>query len=390
MKTIQHRFPYCALLAGILFTLLGQASENGRCKAKFIAYIGSYTDGSSKGIYAYEFDAHTGEAKPLGLAAESTNPSFLAVHPSQEFLYAVEEVGNYDGVNSGAIRAFAIDGSTGKLTPLNEVASRGADPCYLAVDKPGKYVLAANYTGGSVAVFPVLEDGRLGESSAFVQHKGSGANPERQKGPHAHSINLSADNRFAVATDLGADRLIIYRFDDRKGSLSPNDSRFLKVDPGAGPRHFTFHPNGRIAYLVNEMQSTVIVFAYDAAAGTLRELQKISTLPSNFAGRNDVAEVQVHPSGKFLYVSNRGHDSIAVFSIDPRKGTLEAIKYVPTRGKEPRHFGIDPTGSYLLAANQKSGTIVIFRIDANTGHLTPTGRVLETPSPVYVKFVTIQ
>jgi 6-phosphogluconolactonase len=279
------------------------------------------------------------------------------------------------------------------LTLLNEVASKGADPCYITVDKTGKYVLVANYTGGSVAVFPVLEDGRLGEASAFIQHTGHGADPERQEGPHAHSIDLSFDERFAIVDDLGLDETLVYKFDKTKGSLSLNDPQvyttLAKADPGAGPRHFAFNPNGKFAYVVNEIQSTVSVFSYDGSAGALRRLQTISTYPKEFSAHNDDAEIEVLPSGKFLYASNRGHDSIAVFAIDPQKGTLTLIEYALTRGKTPRSFEIAPGGSLLFAANEKSNNIVVFSIDAKTGRLTPTGKVLDVSEPVCVKFVPI-
>jgi 6-phosphogluconolactonase len=380
------------LLALLPLTLYASGADAVTTKGKYLVYVGTYTEerSKSKGIYAYRFDTATTEITAIGLVAETINPSFLAVHPNHRSLYAVNEVGKYKGQSSGAISAFAIDQVTGKLTLLNEVPSHGADPCYITLDKTGKYVLVANYTGGSVAVFPVLEDGRLGEATAFVQHHGHGTNPERQEAPHAHSIDLSADNRFALADDLGVDQVIAYRFDGAKGSLTPNEPAFAKVDSGAGPRHLAFHPNGKFAYVINEMQSTVTVFAYDDAVGTQRSLQTISTLPKGFTGHNDDAEVQVHPSGKFLYASNRGHDSLAVFAIDPIKGTLTLVEDVPTQGKTPRSFEIDPTGSLLFAENQKSDTIVIFRIDAGTGRLTPTGKVLEVAEPVCVKFAVIQ
>ena len=360
-------------------------------KHNYLLYVGTYTeDGSkSKGIYAYRFDPETAEITPVGLAAETINPSFLAVHPNHRFLYAVNEVTTFKGQKSGAVSAFAIDRATGKLTLLNQVASKGADPCYITVDKTGKYVLVANYTSGSVAVFPVAEDGRLGEASAFVQHTGQGANPERQEGPHAHSIDLSPDNRFAVVDDLGLDQSIVYRFDTAKGSLIPSGPQFGKADPGAGPRHFAFHPNGKFGYVINEMGSSVSAFSFDGRAGVLRPLQTISTLPKGFAEHNDDAEIAVHSSGKFLYASNRGHDSIAVFAIDADKGTLSLIDDVPTKGKTPRSFEIDPTGSLLFAENEKSNNIVVFRIDSQTGRLTATGKVLEVAEPVCVKFVEI-
>jgi 6-phosphogluconolactonase len=391
MKNFRHPLQAASLLLVILLSTLLAAAAPAEQRGKYIFYVGTYTeDGSkSKGIYAYRFDADTGQITSLGLAAETTNPSFVALHPNGRFLYAVNEVGNYKGPNSGGVSAFSIDGATGKLTFLNEVPSRGADPCYIIVDKTGKYVLVANYTGGSIAVFPVLEDGKLGEASAFVQHTGHGTNPSRQEGPHAHSIDLSPDNRLAMVDDLGLDELLVYKFDSAKGSLAPNDPPFAKLDPGAGPRHFVLHPSGKFAYVISEMQSTVTVFSNDEKTGTLHRLQTISALPKDFTGQNDDAEIQMHPSGKFLYASNRGSDTIAVFAIDPSKGTLTPVEYTPTQGKIPRSFEIDPTGKFLFAANQKSDNIVVFRIDVKTGRLTPTGQVLDVGSPVCVKFLKI-
>lgn len=354
---------------------------------EYIVYVGTYTRQKSKGIYAYRLDAGTGKMTTIGLVAEVANPSFAAVHPSRRFLYAVSEMAGAGGQKGGAVSAFAIDRATGKLTLLNQASSRGSGPCYVTVDKTGKNVLVANYGSGSVAALPIKEDGSLGEASAFAQHTGSSVNPKRQQGPHAHSINLSPDNRFAIAADLGTDQLLVYRFDATKGSLEANEPAFTKVNPGAGPRHFAFHPNGRFAYVINEIQSTVTAFAWDAARGALRELQTVSTLPKDFTGDNTTAEVQIHPTGKFLYGSNRGHDSIAVFAIDGEKGTLTPIEHVPTQGKTPRNFAIDPTGSYLIAANQNSDNIVLFRIDRKTGRLTPAGLAFEVGAPVCVKFM---
>jgi 6-phosphogluconolactonase len=358
---------------------------------KYLVYVGTYTgeDTKSKGIYAFRYDAANAQVTPLGLAAETTNPSFVAVHPNRKFLYAVNELGNYKGPNSGGVSAFSIDRATGKLTFLNELPSRGADPCYITVDRTGKFVLVANYTGGSVIVYPILEDGRLGEASAFVQHTGHGPNAERQEGPHAHSIDLSRDNRFAYVDDLGLDELLVYKFDAAKGSLTPNDPPFAKLDPGVGPRHFALRPDGKFAYVVTEIGRSVMVFSVDAAKGTLQHLQTVTTLPKDFTGRNDDAEIEVVPSGKVLYASNRGHDSIAVFAVDSAKGTLTTVEITSTGGKEPRSFEIDPTGKLLFAANQKSDNIVVFKIDAKTGKLTPTGQVLDVASPVCVKFVAL-
>jgi len=385
--------PFLVLL---VFAACAAASDKKVARAHktdaYFMYVGTYTqEGStSKGIYAYRFSAGNAQVTPVGLAAETNNPSFLAVHPNHRFLYAVNETGNYKGQKSGAVSAFAIDRATGKLTLLNEVPSGGADPCYITVDKTGKFVLVANYTGGSVSGFPILQDGRLGDASAFVQHTGHGSNPKRQEGPHAHSIDLSPDNRFAIVDDLGLDETIVYKFDNQKGSLVPDEPAFAKADPGAGPRHFALHPNGKFGYVIDEMGSTVSVFSFDAAGGVLRPLQTISTIPKNFAGQNDDAEIQVHSSGKFLYASNRGHDSIAVFAIDQSKGTLTLIEYVPTKGQSPRHFEIDPTGTLLFAANEKSDNIVVFRINTQTGRLTATDKVLDISQPVCVKFVPIE
>jgi 6-phosphogluconolactonase len=373
------------LVLSSFFAIAAPAENQG----KYLFYVGTYTEegGKSKGIYAFRYDAKTSEITPLGLAAETTNPSWVAVHPNGRFLYAVNEVQNYKGPNSGGVSAFSIDRATGKLTFLNEVPSRGADPCYISVDKTGKYVLVANYTGGSLAVFPVLADGKLGEASSFVQHSGHGTNPERQEGPHVHSVDLSADNRFAMVDDLGLDELLVYKFDSAKGSVAPNDPSFTKLSPGSGPRHFALRPDGKFAYVISEMGHTVTVFSNDGASGKFQTVQTITTLPKGFTGRNDDAEIQVHPSGKFLYASNRGDDSIAIYAIDEAKGTLTQLAIVPTGGKEPRSFEIDPTGTLLFAANQKSDSIVVFRIDPKTGQLTPTGKVLDVGAPVCVKFL---
>jgi 6-phosphogluconolactonase len=394
MKLSRHFFRsvflFATLTAGLSFA--APASQSG----KYLFYVGTYTnDGGkptqSKGIYAYRYDAATGEITSLGLAAETTNPSFVAVHPNGHFLYAVNEVGNYKGPNSGGVSAFSIDRATGKLTFLNEVASRGADPCYITVDKTGKYVLVANYTGGSIAVFPILADGKLGEASAFVQHTGHGPDPKRQEGPHAHSIDLSPDNRFAYVDDLGLDEVLVYKFDSNKGSLTPNDPPFAKPQVEAsGPRHFALRPDGKFAYVVSEMKGTVTVFSNDAKTGTLHPLQTISTLPKDFKGDIEDAEIEIHPSGKFLYASNRGDgNSIAVFAIDPGKGTLTLVDIAPTQGKTPRNFKIDPTGKLLFAENSGSNDIVVFRIDEKTGKLTPTGKTLDVVSPVCLRFLGI-
>ncbi len=384
---MQHKSRF-VLLACILFAaplLVAQKTA----KNAYRVYVGTYTGPVSKGIYAFPFDSASGKAGSLELVAETTNPSFLAVDPKQHYLFAANEISNYEGQKTGGISAFTIDPKSGKLTLLNEVSSRGAGPCHLAVDKTGKVVLVANYDTGSIAAFPIEQDGRLGEASSAIQHTGHGPNAERQEGPHAHDITISSDNRFVIANDLGLDQLLVYHFDSTKGTLAANQPAFASVEPGAGPRHSAFHPSGRFLYDLNEIAGSVSAFRYDAHSGVMRHLQTISTLPADFKDKNDSAEIVVHPSGKFLYGSNRGPDTIAVFAIDSSKGTLKLVETVPTQGKEPRNFAIDPNGKYLLAANQNSNNVVVFRIDPKTGRLTATGQVLEVPAPVCLVFVPI-
>jgi 6-phosphogluconolactonase len=377
-----------------VFVLVGLSSPSFRAgsaqsRKDQLVYIGTYTRDTSKGIYAFRLDSTTGKLTPLGLAAETVNPSFLALHPNRRFLYSANEIDTFEGRKSGAVTSFAVDSKTGKLTLLNAVASGGSGSCYVAVDPSGRNVLVANYGGGSVAALPIGADGKLHEASGFIQHAGAGADPGRQGGPHAHSINVSADNRFAIAADLGLDQLLVYRFDPERGTLAPNAPPFTKLAPGAGPRHFAFHPGRRYGYVINELKSTVTALAYDASRGAFREIQTVTTLPEGFQGKNFTAEVQVHPSGAFLYGSNRGHDSIAVFAIDPATGSLTAVEHVPTGGKTPRNFGIDLTGSFLIAANQDSGSLVVFRIDKKTGRLTATGERAKVGFPVCVKFIPL-
>lgn len=367
-------------------------------KGEYILFVGTYTEenSTSKGIYSYQYDAQTGKVTALGLAAETTNPSWVTIHPNGRFVYAANEIGNYKGLKDGGLSAFSIDRDkdgrpTGKLTFLNEVPTHGTDPCYVTVDKTGKYVLVANYNDASLAVIRIEEDGSLGVGSNVIFHTGHSANPQRQRSAHVHSVDLSPDNRFAYVDDLGIDGLLVYKFDDSKGTLTSNGPKYATFDPGAGPRHFALHPSEKFAYVVSEMQGTVTAFSNDPATATLQRLQTISTLPQDFKGEIEDAEIEIHPSGKFLYASNRGDgNSIAVFSIDADNGTLTSIEYVPTQGKTPRSFAIDPTGTLLFVANQGSNNIVVFGIDQKTGHLTPTGQVLDGASPVCLKFLKIE
>ena len=378
------------LLVGIVGVALAAAGTRTATQAPDgrIMFVGTYTRAPSKGIYAYRLGAK-GDLTPLGtagLVAETQDPSFLALHPTQRFLYAVNEVSKYDGRDAGSVSAFAIDRATGALTLLNRVSSRGGSPCHLSIDATGKWLFVANYGGGSVAAFPIAADGTLGEASSFFQHAGSSVNKSRQAGPHGHAVVVSPDNRFVLAADLGLDRVLTYRIDASAGGLAPADPPFSTIAPGSGPRHLSIRPDAKFAYVLAEMLSQVIALRYDAARGSMTALQTLSTVPEGFTGENSGAELAVHPSSKFLYTSNRGHDSIAGFRIDGAAGTLTPIGHASTQGKTPRNFAIDPSGQLLFAANQNSGTIVVFRIDQETGALTPTGATLQVPSPVCIVF----
>ena len=371
-----------------LFTPLAAAQEKAAAKPeKLLVYFGTYTRGESKGIYCYELDLASGKLTEVGATSGVTNPSFLAIHPSGKFLYAVSEVAEGEK-KVGAVTAFALDRKTGALTKLNYQGSGGAGPCHVAVDKTGKVALVANYGGGSVESIPISEDGQLKAPASVIQHKGEVALAKRQGGPHAHSINVDAGNRFAFAADLGLDKILVYKLDAEKGTLTPHDPPFAKVKDGSGPRHFAFHPSGKFAYACEEITSEVTAFTYDAAKGVLTDIQTLSTLPADYKmPGNSTAEVQVHPSGKFVYVSNRGHDSLAIFRVDESTGKLTAAGHAPSGGKTPRNFGIDPTGTYVLAANQATGNVIVLRVDQETGALKPTGASIEIPAPVCVKFL---
>jgi 6-phosphogluconolactonase len=395
MRLNRFCFVYLLLIAAPTLFVSATAGPQKRFPNKpYLVYIGTYTNKTaSKGIYVYSFDPGTGKLTSLGVAAESEDPSFLALHPSGKYLYAVNEIDHFGAQKSGAASAFSIDRKTGKLTLLNQAATRGAGPCHISLDKSGKFALVANYDGGSVASFPVHDDGTLGEAADFVQHHGSSVNKERQEGPHAHWIGTSPDNRFALAADLGLDQVPIYHFNAGKGTLTPNSPPYAKVNPGAGPRHVAFHPNGKFVYVLAEMEDSVTAFAYKASNGSLSPLQTVSalsTLRKDYKGPKDAAEIAVHPSGKFLYASSRGGiDTISAFSINPAKGTLNLKNEYPTMGKTPRNFAIDPTGKFLLAANQESNNIIVFRIDPITGALAPTGDMAEAPAPVCITFLQL-
>jgi 6-phosphogluconolactonase len=383
MRDMKHSAAALAFLSIAAFAPGGSAAAAGG--GTVMVYVGTYTGGTSasKGIYRLRLDLATGALTEAGPPTESVSPSFLALHPSGRYLYAVNEASG-PRKGEGGVSAFAVDGRTGALTPLNTESSRGDGPCHLSLDAKGRHVLVANYGGGSIAVLPVQGDGRLSPATTFVQHEGHGADPGRQKGPHAHWIELDRANRYALAADLGLDEVLVYKFDPATGGLTPGQPPAVHLAPGAGPRHAAFHPDGRHVYVINEMQSTVTAFSYDPATGALGELQTLSTVPAGFTGQTDTAEIAVRADGRFLYGSNRGHDSIAIFAIDAASGKLTAAGYQPTLGKTPRHFAIDPTGTFLLAANQQTDNIAVFRIDRARGALAPVGQPYSVPRPVCV------
>ncbi len=356
---------------------------------EYWVYYGTYTRETSKGIYRSRFSPSTGTLSAPELAAELREPSFLAIHPNQSYLYAVSEVDDFDDDGSGSISAYALDRSSGAIRLLNTVSTGGSGPCHLDIDQTGKQVVVANYHGGSVASFAINADGSLDESSSFIQHQGSSVHP-RQADPHAHSADFSPDNGFLITSDLGMDQVLVYRANPSDGTITPNDPPHVNVKAGSGPRHFAFHPNGRFAYVINELAMTVTAFNWNGEAGTLEPIETVSTLPDGAEGDNfSTAELEVHPSGKFLYGSNRGHDSIAAFSIDESTGRIMLIQNASTQGMTPRHFAIGPEGRYLFAANQNSDTVVLFEVDQQSGNLNPTGDVVELDAPVCLKFVPV-
>ena len=355
-------------------------------EAEILVYIGTSTNDPSEGIYVYRLDPSSGALEFASKAAEVDNPFFLTIDSRKRYLYAANGVEEIDGQPGGAVSVFSIDSETGELTYLDQQLSGGSLPCYVRIEKTGKYLLSGNYMSGSVSVLPILEDGRLGPATDTVQHEGSSVHP-RQEGPHVHSIVLDPASRFAFAADLGIDKILIYQLDSAQGKLTPNDQPWVQVQAGAGPRHFAFHPNGRYAYVINELDNTFNVFSYDETHGTLAEIQTISTLPEDFTDTSYCGDVQIYPSGKFLYGSNRGHDSIAIFTIDEATGKLSSAGHESTQGHFPWNLGVDPTHTFLLVTNQGSDTVVVFRIDQQTGQLMSTGQVIEVPKPVCVKMM---
>jgi 6-phosphogluconolactonase len=368
------------LAAGTLF-----AQETRQSQVNYVVYVASQTPQATKGIYAYRFSPKTGRLTSIGRVAELVDASFLATDPHHRVLYVASEAGEAPGSN-GFLSSYAIAPRSGALELLNKVEMAGG-PCHLSVDKTGKVLFVANYGNGTAASFALHPDGSIGKQTGIDQHTGKGPNAERQEGPHAHAAVLSPDNRFLFVPDLGLDQIKIYRVDLVKATFTPNDPSFASVNPGLGPRHLVFAPGGKFAYVICEMGSSVVAFAYDRVKGSLTPVETISTLPADFKGVDNSSEIDISPSGRFLYASNRGHDSITVFAVDPDKGTLTKLRVVPTLGKIPRNFALDPTGKYLLAANQKSNQMVVFAVDQTTGLPRPTGQVLDIEEPVCVLFV---
>lgn len=370
--------------------LLGAGALAARpIPGKFRVYIGTYTRGESKGIYSFALDTGAGTLVPEGLMAETPNPSFLAIHPDGNYLYACNELDKFNDQPSGALTAFSINPANGRLDKLNDTATGGTGTCHANISHKGKFIVAANYGSGSCCAFALGKDGKLGERTAFHQHTGSSADAGRQSSPHAHSVNFDAKNKHVIVADLGLDQVKVYNFDAKKGTMVPNDPPFTMVKPGSGPRHFTFHPSGKFAYVINEMACTVTGFNWDEKKGTLTEFETVTTLPVPVRRGFSTAEVVAHPNGRFLYGSNRGHNTIAVFQVNPVDGKLTTVEHKSTMGEVPRNFAIDPTGQYLIAANQNTHTIVLFWINTATGALEQLGHPYPVPSPVCVRYLRV-
>ena len=380
-------------LAASAASLLGLASreqparsEESRAEGELL-YVGTYTDGNrAEGIYLVRMDPRTGELRQVGSLNAGANPSFLAIHSNGRVLYAVNEVTEYNGKRTGAVGAFAIAPDSGELTRLNEQSSEGGAPCYVSVDRDGRAVFVANYFGGNVALLPIQKDGGLARATYVAQHHGSGPIEERQEAAHAHCIMPDPSNRFALAADLGVDSVLVYgvNFDD--GTLHHIEGGDAAMRPGAGPRHFAFHPSLPLVFVANELDSTVTMLRFDAERGALSPLQSYSTLPAGWTGTNYPADIHVAASGRALYVSNRGHNSIAVFSFASPTRALASVQVVPTEGDWPRNFTLDPTDRWLLVANQRSGSVVVFARDPESGRLTPTSQRIAIPSPTCLRF----
>jgi len=354
---------------------------SGESSKELLVLISAFAPGDEGAIHAYKLETATGRLELINKATEVENPFFLALHPGLEFVYSVHEVGSFGGNDSGGVAALSLDRSTGAMSVLNSQESGGKAACYLDVDSKGKCLVVANYSGGSVAALPIREDGTLGEATSFIQHEGSSVDASRQKGPHAHCFVVGPDDRYAYCADLGLDKVMIYRLDAEQGKLTPGEQPFARTVPGAGPRHFTFHPNGEYAYAINEMGNSATTFRHETCCGMLIELQTLSTLPEGYEETTHCADVKITPSGKFLYGTNRGHDSVAIYAIDEQTGMLSLVDIQDSQGENPQNLAITPDGSLLLVANMGGGNVVTFAIDGQTGKLSQVEEELQMPSP---------
>ncbi len=375
---------------GLLAMFIGLLGSCSTREHDFLIYIGTYTGKGSDGIYLYRFNSNDGHLTPIGLAAKTENPSWLVIDSSRQFLYSVNETGEFQGKPTGSISAFSIDRESGGLTALQQISSRGAAPCHLSIDRTGRHLMVANYTGGSAAIFPIEKNGQLGVPGSFIQHAGFSVHPERQNGPHAHSIQSTPDNRFVTVTDLGMDKVMVYAFDAENGSLDTLHPVKVTLPPGSGPRHLAYSRDGKSIYVLNELTSTVTVFSLNTKTGEMTPMQSEPILPDSFVGINTGAEILVDATGKFLYVSNRGDNSIGLFSIEPVDGRLTPVEWFPSGGRGPRHMDIDPTGQWLMVANQLSDNLALFKINSSDGRLTPAGKPQPVSAPVCVRFMPVQ
>ena len=380
--TLHMFFRITTLIAIAFATTLDQTSA---APTRALVCFGSYSTPDKESVHLFQLNLQDGSLKKLNAVDGLSNPSFLKIHPNGEYLYTVNEVSTFDGKKSGGVTAFALDVNGGKLNKINQQPSGDTGPCHLTVDATGKYVLVAHYGGGSTSVLPIKIDGSVGAVVSQIKHKGSSVH-SRQKAPHAHAVHVGPNNKFAFAPDLGIDKVLVFSFDEKTGAIAETKFDGAKLEPGSGPRHFGFHPDGKFAYVINEIKQTVTAFRYNAKRGRLRTLQTLSTVPHPVDG-NSTAEVLVHPTGQFLYGSNRGHNSIAMFRINEKNGKLTALGHESTRGSTPRNFGIDPTGQFLLAANQQSDNVAVFRINQETGKLKFTGNEIKLSKPVCVRMI---
>jgi 6-phosphogluconolactonase len=349
--------------------------------AERLIYIGTYTGETSKGIYAFRFDDSSGGLTPLGLVAETPSPSFLTASANGRFVFAVNELQTFGGAAGGSVTSFAVDPATAKLTEISVQPSRGAGPCHLALDRTGRYLAVANYGGGNYSLFPVGADGRLQPAASVVAGEGAEAGAKAL----GHAVGFDAGNRFLVTADKGLNKMLVYRFDVSTGALTPNQPPAAGLPTGSGPRHFSFHPNGRWLFTISEQAATITSFLWDQKSGTLTASGSVPTRPEGVT-TGSTAEIAVHPSGRFVYGSNRGHDSIAVFSVGI-DGELTFVEHESTRGQTPRNFALDPSGRWLIAANQRSGTLAVFSIDQTSGALAPVGPLATVGSPVSILFM---